>query len=55
MQYRYTVPINDEAIVDWTTEGDVRVSSERVKESPALNHFMKRVNNFWTNQKYKAL
>jgi len=44
MQYRYT--INDEAKVDCTTEDGVGMSSERVKEGPALKHFMKRVKNF---------
>jgi hypothetical protein len=55
LQYRYTVPINDEANVEWTTEDGVGVSSERVKEGPALNHFMKRVKNSLTKQKNKAL
>jgi hypothetical protein len=45
MQYRYTIPINDEAKVVCTTEDGVGMSSERVKEGPALKHFMKWVKN----------
>ena len=53
-QYRYTIPMNGEANVDWTTGDGVGVSSEKVKEGPVLNHFMKMVKNYSTKQKQKA-
>jgi hypothetical protein len=55
MQFRYTIPINDEDNVGWSTEDGLGVSSERVKEGTALSNFMERVKNSSKKQKHKAL